>query len=940
MNMKIAARAIFRRFLPFFVLFGLILGLATPSGANDLGAITGKPQWQTPVPNGRIVIQLAPDAGLRLAPSGLQVAPDANSEAKATVAARRLTDMVSKMGPDARIVPRMPSVIGKAEAAFYAPLALYGHFESGHKDPAVLAKLVSRLQNDPAVNLAWADPVAIPAVLDFDPGAKNGGGDFSVQADSASASFEHLQGYLGDAPDGIGALSMRAQAGALGQGVTVIDVEGGWLWSHEDLPAPVAQIGDMINSLSWRNHGTAVVGVIRGHDNGLGVTGIVPQCEVGHSSIGSQATSEAIMAASLLLSPGDVIVIELHAAGPEATGSGQEGYVPMEFWQDNFDAIAAVTRQGIMVLEAAGNGQVDLDAPIYQGLFDPALRHSGAIMIGATNGSSLDPAWFSNNGQRVDLNGWGYDVATLAYGDLQGDPLFPEEQWYTASFSGTSSATPVVTGAVVALTGMVRQQHGFDLDARLARDLLRLTGTPANGPQLIGSRPNLVAAYNLAETGIGEISGVVTDQTTGLPIEQVVVSVSGGGSSTLTLADGSWRLPLMVGPVELVFNQFGYEENSTTSTITSGGSSFADMILVPMARYDISGIVYGAGQPLTGALVEPLDQPIAATTSLGDGSFTLPQVPAELEERLLIYGVPGFGARVVGVTTIGATADVMVSPALSPSGENFGSGDGGFVASQGHWTHGAPPASTPGAFADAMCWGIGLDGLGYADDQADTLTSPLYDLSGVPAGPQFLSFHYFADTEANFDGVNLEVSTGGPFTLLSPVEGYSDLFLGGLNQQAGWSGSTNQWRGTVFDISALTGDSFQFRLNFGSDSGVTAPGFFIDGITFGQGLISTPVPETVPTAAAASLNAWPNPFNPQVNIAYTLSRSGSLEVSVFDVSGRRVRHLFNAPVEETQGTLQWNGQDDKGRSVGSGVYLIRLKGADADHAVQRVVLTK
>ncbi len=79
--------------------------------------------------------------------------------------------------------------------------------------------------------------------------------------------------------------------------------------------------------------------------------------------------------------------------------------MPMEFWQDNFDAIAAVTRQGIMVLEAAGNGQVDLDAPIYQGLFDPAVRHSGAIMIGATDGVTLNPAWFTNNGQRVDLNG-------------------------------------------------------------------------------------------------------------------------------------------------------------------------------------------------------------------------------------------------------------------------------------------------------------------------------------------------------------------------------------------------------------------------------------------------------------------------------------------------------------------------------------------------------
>jgi len=941
MNRKIAAYAIFRHFLALFVLLSAFFGASSALATDDLSILTGQPQLQTPVPTGRLVIRLTPTAGVRMGAAGLVTRQDFNNNAESFKNQRRITRLVANINPQARLMARMPTAARMADGPGAAPssahLARYAQFETGVKDPLVLAKLAAQLQSDAAVDLAWVEPVAIPATLGF---GETNRGPVAV-TDTDSDSFEQLQGYLDDAPDGIGALSMRSQAGALGAGVTVIDVEGGWLWGHEDLPAPVAEIGDQIDEQSWRNHGTAVVGVIRGQDNGLGMTGIAPLCAVGSSSIGSQATSEAILAAGEQLGAGDVIVIELHAPGPEATGNGQQGYVPMEFWQDNFDAIQTVTHRGIMVLEAAGNGQVDLDAAIYQGLFDPSQRHSGAIMVGATNGSDLDPAWFTNHGQRVDLNGWGFRVATLAYGDLQGAPDFPEAQWYTAFFSGTSSATPVVTGAVVSLTGMVRARHGFDLDARLARDLLRLTGTTSNGPKLIGARPDLVAAYALAADGIGQISGVVSDQQTGFPVAGVLVAAAGGGSATLTASDGSWRLPLLAGPVTLEFSEFAYESETTTATIPPGGSATLSVALAPLARVNISGIVLGEGLPLAGARLEPVRLPLTPVTSQSDGSFVLAQVPVGNQDHLLVYGVPGFGARLVGISTVGAIADVIVNPTLGVSDENFSPNDGGFVSSQGLWTHGIPPvAVTGGAFSGDQCWGIGMDGLGYADDQADTLTSPVYDLSAIDNGPYFLSFHYFQSTEANYDGVNVEISTGGPFTVLEPEVAYPDRSLGGLEYQPGWSGESERWTGTVFDLSELTGGPFQFRFHFGSDGGVTSSGFFIDGITFDHGLAATPVPEPVPGAGPARLTAWPNPFNPAVTIAYVLSRPGPLEVSVFDLRGRRVARLHDGMVAETQGQLRWDGRDDTGRSLASGVYLVRLQGPSGDQARQRIVLTK
>jgi len=311
MNMKIATRSIFRRFLPVFALTGLIFGAFPPVQAQPDNMLLSRPDMQTTQPTGRIIFRLAPETGLIMGPTGLELRSDAKSRTNSSTTRQRLLALVATQTKSAQLAARVPSAANQRQK--YPTLARYGQFETGQQDVVALTKITARLLADPAIDLAWLEPVTIPAMLDFgnSQSHKSQTQMGPAPADTFSGSFEGQQGYLGDAPTGIGALSMRSQAGALGAGVKVIDVEGGWLWSHEDFPAPFVEIGSQIPNLGWRNHGTAVLGVIRGQDNGLGVTGIAPACEIGNSSIGSQATSEAIIAAAAFLSPGDVIVIEL-----------------------------------------------------------------------------------------------------------------------------------------------------------------------------------------------------------------------------------------------------------------------------------------------------------------------------------------------------------------------------------------------------------------------------------------------------------------------------------------------------------------------------------------------------------------------------------------------------------------------------------------------------
>ena len=254
------------------------------------------------------------------------------------------------------------------------------------------------------------------------------------------------------------------------------------------------------NEASWRNHGTAVMGVMAGQANGYGVTGIAHGAQVGHEGIAGQSIASAITRAALVAGKGGIVLLQLQARGPRSTrdctcNTSQCDEVPLEYWRANFDAIAQATASGVHVVEAAGNGSVDLDSPVYRGAFDRSVRDSGAILVGAATADTRAPMCWTTHGSRVDLHAWGEKVVTLGYGDLSGSG---EDRWYTDSFSGTSSAAPIVVGAVANLQGIANATGMGPLEPRALRELLRATGTPqASSDKQIGPMPDLRGAIPL-----------------------------------------------------------------------------------------------------------------------------------------------------------------------------------------------------------------------------------------------------------------------------------------------------------------------------------------------------------------------------------------------------------------------------------------------------------
>jgi subtilisin family serine protease len=70
--------------------------------------------------------------------------------------------------------------------------------------------------------------------------------------------------------------------------------------------------------------------------------------------------------------------------------------------------------------------------------------------------------------------------------------------------------------------------------------------------------------------------------------------------------------------------------------------------------------------------------------------------------------------------------------------------------------------------------------------------------------------------------------------------------------------------------------------------------------------------------------AVPNPFNPVTHISYTLPTAGFVSLRIFDVSGRLINNLVAEPRSAGQHRERWDGRDQSGREVASGVYMSRL----------------
>ncbi len=101
--------------------------------------------------------------------------------------------------------------------------------------------------------------------------------------------------------------------------------------------------------------------------------------------------------------------------------------------------------------------------------------------------------------------------------------------------------------------------------------------------------------------------------------------------------------------------------------------------------------------------------------------------------------------------------------------------------------------------------------------------------------------------------------------------------------------------------------------------------------------------EEIVTSSAMNVAVYPNPFNPQTTISFEVAeqdRKKPVTVEVFNVRGQKVRTLYHDVPSENKTNLTWNGTDETGKNVGSGVYYTVVLVSSRSPLVKKMILLK
>ncbi len=456
------------------------------------------------------------------------------------------------------------------------------------------------------------------------------------------------------------------------------------------------------------------------------------------------------------------------------------------------------------------------------------------------------------------------------------------------------------------------------------------------------SRPNL--GIFLVTSGLGHLAGTVTCGTS--PLEGAAVSVNGTHSTT-TSADGGYGIQnLPEGPCTVTCSKPGYLTQALGVTIVENQTAILDFDLVASQTVDVTGTVVGSDNPavgLAGATVTLHGILDYSATTDAQGQFIIQDVQGGASYA---YTVTKAGyQQAAGTIDVGSGAYDLGTIVLIPTGNVLEESFEGADFPPAGWTqvitetgpantYGVTPtwcrvgtftpdASDPvvppdGSWQVAMWWSY--------NHQDEWLISPEFNCPSAATlafnGCIFLGSthddHYYV--KASDDGGNTW-----------------DILWDSCAQTGGDYGDYN----VPIEISLAAYAGQNIKLAWHADDPPSADGMWniaaIDNIVV-SGQVSNDE-QVVPVTVTALKGNFPNPFHPETTITYSVKASTPVVVEIYNVKGQKVKTLVNENKAAGNHEVTWNGRDESGRSVTSGVYFYRMS-AGSYSATRKMALLK
>lgn len=215
-------------------------------------------------------------------------------------------------------------------------------------------------------------------------------------------------------------------------------------------------------------------------------------------------------------------------------------------------------------------------------------------------------------------------------------------------------------------------------------------------------------------------------------------------------------------------------------------------------------------------------------------------------------------------------------------------------------------------------------------------------------------------TRMAWDGALLKVLIGGSQTELAGAFSYdfqpfypnqiyrmSGVDANPLQDLACWSGDvTPNFSNVHLQFPGLAGQQIQLLWEVGTDGYIgTSSGMFVDNLDVRSialecsDCVIADVTEDTPSTPFEITGVFPNPFNPATTVRFTLPERLAVTCELWSVDGARIRVLArDRYFEPGENNIIWDGKNDRGKSVASGVYFFRLKTSEGEKVARAVLL--
>jgi hypothetical protein len=509
-------------------------------------------------------------------------------------------------------------------------------------------------------------------------------------------------------------------------------------------------------------------------------------------------------------------------------------------------------------------------------------------------------------------------------------------------------------------------------------------------PGVIWGMVEYAAAVNTWGNRIGAFtyrytaSGIVKDAVSGNPIEFVRIEVMESGRVIETDSTGAYSFGTPTENATLNVSAFAYQDSTITLTLTPNVPEVLDILMQPEIEATISGQVLdpASGSGIVADLEfyaegNPYPGPYITTSTDANGNYSVTTIIGNYD--VLVYPetpYPYTELEDIVLTAGGLTQNIDLNPAdvLLVNGDEAGNYASYYTAALKNisktyhlWNvqfSGVPTAAQMAEYpSKILIWYTGdSDGNALSQAAQDEILAHRNN-----NGKVFLTGQDIAEETSGsplLNSLGLAFTQNATLTLVVGTAGNIGDGLVFLTSGTGGAGNQSSRDQLSITDSSTTGTAFTYGTDVTSIAGATYSsssgkavflGFgweaindaakretllanaieFLERLTGIDDVAASPLP-----AEFELVQNYPNPFNPTTTIGFTVPQKARVELAIYNTLGQKIRILVNETMTAGTHKATWDGRDDFGQPVTSGIYYYKLTAGDKYTDVRKMIFLK